>query len=407
MSLYLQAFGFRQSPFRISPDDRFLFLGEAHRLALSYLEYTALTSDGFMVLTGDVGAGKTVLLQRLAHLLADTMRVVYINQTNLPAIELLKIFLYELTGTYVASGEAELLIRLKEELLNGLRNGQRTLLIIDEAQNLEFDAIEQLRLLSDEQYASGNIVNVILSGQPQLARRLDEPDCEQIRQRVRINFHLTALNEEGVRNYIRFRLLVGLGIQGLEPHTAPLLQSRPARWLSRLFSEAVMEAIHRHAQGVPRLINLLSETALVVAYGEGSDRVGPEHVEAAFEELGWVEEEGHHTAELTATMGTSRMEPLLTLEATDREGNKRVETFFRLPVKIGRVRDNDLVLADSTVSKHHAEVVREGGTFYLLDLGSTNGIKINGRRVKRRRLKNGDLAMLGKCRVRFSLGSSS
>ena len=407
MSLYLQAFGFRRSPFRISPDDRFLFLSEAHRLALSYLEYTALTSDGFMVLTGDVGAGKTVLLQRLAHLLADTMRVVYINQTNLPAIELLKIFLYELTGTYVASGEAELLIRLKEELRNGLQNGQRTLLIVDEAQNLEFDAIEQLRLLSDEQYASGNIVNVILSGQPQLARRLDEPDCEQIRQRVRINFHLTALNEEGVRNYIRFRLLVGLGIHGLEPHATPLLLSRPARWLSSLFGEEVMEAIHRHAHGVPRLINLLSETALVIAYGEGSNKVLREHVEAAFEELGWVEEEAHHTAELTATMGTSRMEPLLTLEATDREGNKRVETFFRLPVKIGRVRDNDLVLADSTVSKHHAEVVREGGTFYLLDLGSTNGIKINGRRVKRRRLKNGDLAMLGKCRVRFSLGSAS
>ena len=407
MSLYLQAFGFRQSPFRISPDDRFLFLSEAHRLALSYLEYTALTSDGFMVLTGDVGAGKTVLLQRLAHLLSDTMRVVYINQTNLPAIELLKIFLYELTGTYVASGEAELLIRLKEELLNGLKNGQRTLLIIDEAQNLEFDAIEQLRLLSDEQYASGNIVNVILSGQPQLARRLDEADCEQIRQRVRINFHLTALNEEGVRNYIRYRLLVGLGVHGLEPHVGPLLLSRPARWLSRLFSDEVMEAIHRYAHGVPRLINLISETALVIAYGEGSEQVLPQHVEAAFEELGWVEEDAHHTAELTATMGASRMEPLLTIEAADREGNKRVETFFRLPVRIGRVRDNDLVLDDSTVSKHHAEVVREGGVFYLMDLGSTNGIKINGRRVKRRRLKNGDLAMLGKCRVRFSLGGAS
>ncbi len=404
MSTLLESFGFQSSPFRLPPDERFLFLTESHRQALAYLECTALSSDGFMVLTGEVGVGKSLLLQRLAREVGDSQRVVYINQTSLPAVELLKILLYELTGTYVASGEAELLIRIREALRETLDQGQRTLLLVDEAQNLGFEAVEQLRQLSDVQHDGNNLLNIVLAGQAQLASRIEEGEFDLLRQRVRMRFHLRPLAREEVGPYIRFRMWRALGIDQWSVFRGPWLGSRGAAAVLPQIDEAALEGVCRHTLGVPRLVNMLCEAALVQAASRGQGVISADDIERAVDELGWHEQDGRPTAVMTMTSGLPLLEPLLTVEAIDREGRKRVETFFRLPVTIGRTGDNDLVLDDSTVSKRHARVVRDNGTYYLEDLGSTNGTRVNGRRVRRCLLRGGEAIRFGKYRARMTLG---
>ena len=407
MSTPLDRFGFQSSPFRLPPDERFLFPSEAHRQALAYLEYTALSSDGFMVLTGEVGVGKSLLLQRLARELGDSQRVVYINQTSLPAVELLKILLYELTGTYVASGEAELLIRIQQALRETRAQGRRTLLLVDEAQNLGFDSVEQLRLLSDVQHDGGNLLNIVLAGQTQLAKRIEAGEFDLLRQRVRMRYHLGPLGREQLAAYLVFRMWRALGIGSWSPFRGPLLGTVSAAARLPCFGEDALQAIYHHTRGVPRLVNMLCETALVQAATEARLSISGADIERAMEELGWNEQDGVPTAVMTAASGLPVMSPLLTVEATDREGRKRVETFFRLPVRIGRSDDNDLVLNDSTVSKHHARVTRDNGAYYLEDLGSTNGTRVNGRRIRRCRLRGGESIHFGKHHARMTLGEAS
>lgn len=395
--------GLKHNPFRHRTDVPCLFLSRGHRRALEYLRRTALSTHGFMVLGGDPGVGKTALLQHFLRGLSDLFHPVYISQTNLPAIELLKIFLFELTGTYVADGEAELLIRLREALDRVREQDKRPLLVIDEAQNLEAAALEQLRLLVSDHDQQGTPLSIVLSGHSGLLTRLEAPALEAVRQRVQMRVHLPEMDALEVRKYLNFRLLTGGGEQVFQPWSGPMLKTRSLRSGWDLLDAGFIQVVYQNTRGVPRLINMLCEVAFSVAEDRGEPVLSVAHLEEAMRELGWKDEEGQPTQELTETsLMAFRMEPLLSVEATDREGETRVETFFHVPLQIGRIRQNDLVLDDSTVSKHHARIVREGSNFYIEDLGSTNGVRINGKRVRRARLAEGAAVRLGKYLLRIA-----
>lgn len=268
--MYLEFFGLTEHPFRLTPDADFLFMSRAHARAKAYMDYTVLSRDGFVVVTGDIGSGKTTLINKLLAELPDDVVVAKIFQTQLNEVEFLQAVLAEFGVTPEGSGKVELLNALNEFLIDCYCQNQRVLLIVDEAQNLSNGVLEEVRLLSGLETNKDKLLSIILTGQPELAEIVDAPHMEQLSQRVRLRFHLTALSEQESRDYIRHRLEVA-GIGDRQP-----------------FAEETLPLIYEYTGGVPRLINSLCDMALLSAYVDEQPTVTVEILRAAIEELGWV-----------------------------------------------------------------------------------------------------------------------
>ena len=266
--MYTKTFGLTQDPFSIAPDPRFLFMSERHREALAHLLFGVTGKDnsvggtggGFVLLTGDIGTGKTTICRCFLEQIPDNCHVAYIFNPKLSAIELLQSICEEFHIT-VAAGAAQALTAkayidaLNAFLLQNHASGQSCVLIIDEAQNLSGDVLEQLRLLTNLETNERKLLQIVLIGQPELRVMLARPELEQLAQRVIARFHLDALNAPETTHYITHRLAVA-GHTGALPFTAKAL----AR-------------IHHLSNGVPRRINLLCGRSLLGAWSSGQQRV--------------------------------------------------------------------------------------------------------------------------------------
>src|SRR5690606_27914504 len=252
--MYNQYFGFAEAPFSIAPDPRYLFLSEQHREALAHLLYGIGDQGGFVVLTGEVGTGKTTVCRCLLQQLPDNADVAFIVNPKLDSRELLQSICEEL-GVPLPEGELsikQLVDGLNELLLSTHARGRNAILIIDEAQNLTVDVLEQLRLLTNLETSERKLLQLILLGQPELNTLLARPDLRQLAQRITARYHLRPLSRDEVALYIEHRL----AIAGCR-----------CNW----FSPAAVQRIFRYSQGVPRLINLLCDRALLGVYaGNGS-----------------------------------------------------------------------------------------------------------------------------------------
>lgn len=254
--MYCKHFGLDSKPFSISPDPRFLFLSDRHREALAHLLYGVGEGGGFVQLTGEVGTGKTMLCRTLLEQLPDTVDVALILNPKLSGLELVATICDELKVAYPRDTQSlkVLIDHLNHHLLDSHAAGRRTILIIDEAQNLCTEVLEQIRLLTNLETAQAKLLQIILIGQPELQTLLARNELRQLAQRITARYHLGSLNREETRTYIAHRLRVSGG------H-------------ADLFSLRALDDVHKLSTGVPRLINVICDRALLGAYVEDKRHV--------------------------------------------------------------------------------------------------------------------------------------
>jgi len=257
--MYEAFYGLKEKPFSILPDPDFLFLGERHSSAYSMLEYGVQHGEGFTVITGGVGCGKTTLIRHLLNNLDEDVTVGLISNTQKRIDELLKWVLLSFDQPYDASEKVALFDRLQRFLIAQYSEGKRTVLIIDEAQNLSIDTVEELRMLSNINADKHQLLQLVLVGQPQLKEMLRLPELEQFVQRVSSDYHLDPLSLTDVSDYIFHRLFTAGRI---EP----------------LFDHGALVVIAKASGGVPRKINVLCDLSLVYGYSQGHDTIAAETV---------------------------------------------------------------------------------------------------------------------------------
>ena len=256
-SMYYQYFGLNEAPFSIAVNPRYLFMSPRHRDALAHLLYGVGAGGGFILLTGEVGTGKTTINRCLPEQLPDNTDIAIILNPALSAVELLASACDELGIDYGDSSSLKTLTdRLHSFLLENHGRGRNTVLLIDEAQHLDFDVLEQIRLLTNLETNSEKLLQIILIGQPELAQILARPELRQLNQRITARYNLEPLDPRETAAYIRHRLEVA----GLAPGR-------------ELFPMSVVKGIHRRTRGIPRLINLLCDRMLLGAYGKSASRV--------------------------------------------------------------------------------------------------------------------------------------
>jgi len=253
--MYERHFGLRENPFRLQANPDYLYLSPKHDKALATLEYGLAERKGFVVLVGEIGAGKTTLLNYVLNRLPEEVNVAFVFHTNLNKSEFLELILTEFEVESAVDGDSERLYALYDFLLEEHRAGRRVVLMVDEAQNLAADVLEQIRLLANLETGQQPLLQIILAGQPGLRQTLGQPALEQLRQRVGVTYHLMPLDEADVADYIRFRLTKA---------GAPSVD---------LFEIAAFPVIYQHTRGVPRLINKLADAALLAAFADDLPRV--------------------------------------------------------------------------------------------------------------------------------------
>lgn len=265
--MYYDFFGFREPPFSIAPDPRYLYLSDRHKEALAHLMYGVQGQGGFIVITGEVGTGKTTVSRCFIENVPDNVDIALILNPRLSARELLSSICDELEIPHEISATIKELVDLiNQDLLKAHAAGRHKVLMIDEAQNLSAEVLEQLRLLTNLETAEKKLLQIVLLGQPELQEMLALPELRQLNQRVTARYHLDAIGREELPAYLRYRLSVA-GMRG------------------DIFSQRAMTRLFRESQGIPRLINLISDRALLGAYAEGEHEITADHIRHAAKEV--------------------------------------------------------------------------------------------------------------------------
>jgi type II secretory pathway predicted ATPase ExeA len=389
--MYLELFKLKELPFRLSPDPQFLFLSKDHARAKAYMESTIWFTDGFVVITGEIGAGKTTLIETFLRELEKDVIVAQINQTQVSVLEFLQAVLVQFGFSPFQMKKAELLATLNQFLIEQYSAGRKVLLIVDEAQNLNLRVLEEIRMLSGIETTKEKVLRIILAGQPELNEKMDAPELVQLVQRVRLRFHLSALSADDTQSYVLHRLVVA-GSQGRE-----------------IFQPACYPIIYRYTGGVPRLINTLCDTAMLAASNDERDQVLPEDIQAAIEELRWSEFVVRTAAGMHAPAIHGRGAPHAEQHAAEpgsgaplarllliSEGHTVGEhALQRGRLIIGRASDADLRIDNRAISRYHCQIVSNNRLSVIEDLNSTNGIYIKDKRLRRHNLNDGDVIALG------------
>jgi general secretion pathway protein A len=387
--MYLELFKLHELPFRLSPDPQFLYLSKQHARAKAYMESTIWFTDGFVVITGEIGAGKTTLIETFLRELQTDAVVAQINQTQLSPTAFLQTVLVQFGFSPFNMKKPEVLTTLNQFLVDQHIAGRKVLLIVDEAQNLSPRVLEEVRMLYGIETTKEKVLRIILAGQPELNEKLNSPELVQLTQRVRLRFHLTALTKIETSAYIDHRLEVA-GSQG-----------------RRIFADETYPTIYKYTGGVPRLINTLCDTCLMAAFGRDRDTVSVEDLDAAIHELQWVE-----FATSTNRMRILNLEHVAPSNAAISHTVARIllanagKTVMERELKpgrlvIGRTPDNDLQIDSKFISRHHCQIVTQTDSCMIEDLNSTNGIYVQSKRVRRYNLNDGDVVQIGQHEVMY------
>ena len=247
--MYTEYYHFHEKPFGLTPNPAYLFLGESHREALNHLNFGIQQKEGFILITGDVGTGKTTLCRTLLSQLKNGYQTAYIFNPVLSLKDLLKNILEEL-GETVKPGKTkrDLIVWINQRLLDFYRQGIKTVLIIDEAQDLSSEVLENIRLLSNLETTRDKLLQIVLVGQPELEKKLSLHSLRQLNQRITIRYHLKALTFEETRDYIHHRIIIAGNAASVR------------------FDDSAVRVIYRLSRGIPRLINQLCDRALLAGY---------------------------------------------------------------------------------------------------------------------------------------------
>jgi general secretion pathway protein A len=266
--MYCEFFGFREKPFSITPNPRFIFLSKQHQEAFAHLIYGINNHAGFIELTGEVGTGKTTVLRTLLEQLDDEHhRVALIFNPCLSAVELLRSINREFAIPYEDMGNEQLLAALYAFLVAENGAGRIVALIIDEAQNLQPQVLEQIRLISNLETNTDKLIQIVLAGQPELEKMLRLPELRQLAQRITVRYQLGPLDAEDTRSYISHRLQVASGYRTVD------------------FTPAALFEVYIFTRGVPRLINVLCDRTLLIAFTQEKREILPRYVVQAIKEI--------------------------------------------------------------------------------------------------------------------------
>lgn len=247
--MYQKFFGLRESPFNVNPDPRYLFLTRQMQEALAGLTYGIQNRKGFILLTGEVGTGKTTLLNRLLDWLhGQRVSTAFIFNSQMDVIQLFDFIMADFEIPCESREKSQMLLRLNHWLLERYRSGGTAVLIVDEAQNLSLEVLEEIRLLTNLETSTEKLLQIVLTGQPELEERLKLPQLRQLRQRITLRSRTSPLTIEETFGYIAERLRIA-GANG-----------------EAIFSKEAVQAVHLYSRGIPRVVNLLCEHAMINAY---------------------------------------------------------------------------------------------------------------------------------------------
>lgn len=283
--MYQNFFSLRGNPFGANPDPRYLYLTRDAQEALACLTYGIQARKGFIVLSGEVGTGKTTLLNKLlAWLRGYRAATAFVFNSSLTVTEFLDFMMADFGITCESAMKSRVLLRLNRWLLERYRASEAVVLIVDEAQNLSLQVLEEVRLLTNLETSSEKLIQIVLSGQPELEEKLKLPQLRQLRQRINLRARLHPLTIEEARGYVAERLRIA-GADGRE-----------------IFSAEAVERVHEHSEGIPRLMNLLCEHALISAFADQERIVTADRIEQTACEL----ELGRHSTTTLGTVGGER-----------------------------------------------------------------------------------------------------
>jgi general secretion pathway protein A len=265
--MYEAFYGFKEKPFDLHPDPDYLYMSRVHENTYTHLEYAIVENKGFVVVTGEIGSGKTTLTNYLLNKIGEEIQVGLVNNTNILPAEFLNMVCKEFELDPKTNDKAELIDILSGYLIDQFAVGERVVLIIDEAQNLTNDTMEEIRMLSNIETEKHHLIQIILVGQPELKFKLQQSNLKQFAQRVTVHCHLKGLEKDEVSEYIGHRLEVG-GSQRLD-----------------IFKRETIERIAEYSRGIPRLINVLCDSALVYGFADELETIDTNILENVYEEL--------------------------------------------------------------------------------------------------------------------------
>lgn len=268
--MYREFFGLKEKPFNITSDPNFLFLSRVHKEAFAHLLYGIKERKGFLEITGEVGAGKTTLCRALLSKLDRNTKSAFIFNSTLPEMQLLQAILEDYGIVVGRRNKVSLLKQLNAFLIEELTRGNNVVLIIDEAQNLKASILEEIRMLSNLETDKDKLLQIVLVGQPELKDKLSSPNLRQLRQRISVRFHITAIEKAEIADYINHRLSVA-GSSG-----------------QIIFEPDAVETIFHFSGGIPRLINTVCDKSMLTAYVMETRQITAEIAQRSIQEM-----EGH------------------------------------------------------------------------------------------------------------------
>ena len=254
--MYFKFFKFKEAPFNMTPNSRFFFESVKHNEALSTLIYAVEERKGFVVITGDIGSGKTTVCRILLNRLTLSTQTALITNTHISGKDMLCNILEDLEVEYTPGSKSRLLSQLNHYLIEQLRNDNNVVLIIDEAQNLKPAVFEEIRMLSNLETENEKLIQIIFLGQPELKKKLSMPKLEQLCQRIAVFYHLSPLTKEETKQYIRYRLKVASGSR------------------REYFTDEAMDIVYQFSNGVPRLVNQICDSALLNGFIYEKEKIG-------------------------------------------------------------------------------------------------------------------------------------
>lgn len=268
MATYEAFYGFREPPFNLTPDPKFLFMTPNQREALAYLTYGVQERKGFLVLTGEVGVGKTLIIRTLLNQFGDSVETAIVMNAMLTFKQLLGMALIDFGLPLPGQGKVEMLLAFQQFLLRLRDQNRNAVLVIDEAQNLSPTSLEEFRLLSNLETSTQKLIQIVLVGQPELKELLNTHRLRQLRQRIPGIWDLKALEPKGVGEYIDHRIRVASGERN-----------------GGVFDESAVEEVVKYSAGIPRVINVICDRALLIGYVYDRKKIGADIVAIAIDEI--------------------------------------------------------------------------------------------------------------------------